>query len=214
MFSPPGIAGGTQGTFTYYSMHFPGSVTVLKFANGTTKNIQSYGSTYQDFTGVTDGKSFFQKFCSGPQPSASASVSASAIPSASATPSVIVSNSISYVPSASGSGNASAVASSSVTTQNSYTPLPTPLPSVQGPAFYPKPAVIEKDGYMAGYFPEDISDLAVVSMPSFAPDNDYVFQNTFRKILATSKALGKTKLIIDVRGNGGGTVVDAFGLFK
>ena len=33
-------------------------------------------------------------------------------------------------------------------------------------------------------------------------------------MLATAKSLGKTKLIVDVRGNNGGTVVDGFSLFK
>lgn len=154
--------------------------------------------TVQDFTGVTSGSTFFQKFCSGPQPSASASTSASA----------------SGIPSASASGSASAVASSSVTTNNLYTALATPLPSLKAPTFYPAPAVIASDGYMGGYFPESLPDLAVVAMPSFEPTDNYAFQNAFRTILATAKALGKSRLIIDVRANGGGNVVDAFGLFK
>ena len=67
---------------------------------------------------------------------------------------------------------------------------------------------------MGGYFPENLPDTAVVSMPSFFPDNDYPFQNAFRTIIATAKSLGKTRLILDVRANGGGHVVDAYSLFK
>ena len=66
---------------------------------------------------------------------------------------------------------------------------------------------------MGGYFPENVPEVAVVAMPSFQPADNYEFQNAFRTILATAKSLGKKQLIIDVRGNGGGNVVDAFGLF-
>ena len=70
------------------------------------------------------------------------------------------------------------------------------------------------DNAIAAYFPEGRKDLAVVALPTFGPLNDYIFQNKFRTFLATAKAKDKTKLIIDVRGNGGGNVNDGYSLFK
>jgi hypothetical protein len=202
--------------FSQYFYHFPGSVTTLKFANGTTKNVLSYATTQLDFTGVTDGKSFFQKFCTGPSPSASASVSA--VPSASGSIVPIVSGSFfpfsssSVVPSASGSV-AAASSSSLISTDNFYTAIATPSPKPALP-YFPEPIVKADDNSIAGFLPEDCNDLAVITLPTFSPRDSYTFQNVFRTLLATAKSLGKTKLIIDVRGNNGGVVVDGFSLFK
>jgi hypothetical protein len=203
---------GKRFSSSFY--HFPGSVTTLRFANGTTNTVQSYASTQQDFTGVTDGKSFFQKFCTGP--SASASASASAVPSASGSIVPIVSSIVpsgSVVPTASGSVAAASSSSSLVSTDNFYTAIatPSPKPALQ---FFPEPIVKAEDNSIAGFLPEDRSDLAVVTLPTFEPRDGFTFQNVFRSLLATAKSLGKTKLIIDVRGNNGGIVVDGFSLFK
>jgi len=48
---------------------------------------------------------------------------------------------------------------------------------------------------------------------TLGPLDNIEFQNAFRSILATAKAAGKTKVIMDIRGNGGGTVADGFDWF-
>ncbi|KAK0357513.1 hypothetical protein LTR02_014489 [Friedmanniomyces endolithicus] len=98
------------------------------------------------------------------------------------------------------------------TLENSYTPVPTDL-GLPSPLFYPSPFLIASDGSIAGYFPPDQPDLVVVSSMTLGPLDNIEFQNAFRSILATANAAGKTKLIMDIRGNGGGTVADGFDWF-
>ncbi|KAK5686512.1 hypothetical protein LTS10_002632 [Elasticomyces elasticus] len=57
-------------------------------------------------------------------------------------------------------------------------------------------------------------DVVVVACPSLDPANNYEFQSAFRSILATASQVGKSKLILDLRGNDGGTVSNAYGIFK
>ncbi|KAI0470050.1 hypothetical protein GGR56DRAFT_668271 [Xylariaceae sp. FL0804] len=47
---------------------WPGSNTTLTFENGTSTTFTTSASVLQDFSGVTDGESFYQKFCTGPTP--------------------------------------------------------------------------------------------------------------------------------------------------
>ncbi|KAK4890915.1 hypothetical protein LTR27_010488 [Elasticomyces elasticus] len=103
---------------------------------------------------------------------------------------------------------------SPVTTQNAYTPVPTADSSLRRPPKYPQPFVITSDMTMAGYFPLNQPDVVVVACPSLSPDDNYKFQSAFRSILATAKSAGKTKLILDLRGNGGGYVGDGYDMFK
>lgn len=42
---------------------YPGSNTTFSFENGTTLVTENYANVKGDFTGVTDGKSFYQQFC-------------------------------------------------------------------------------------------------------------------------------------------------------
>ncbi|KAK5169798.1 uncharacterized protein LTR77_005776 [Saxophila tyrrhenica] len=202
---------GLGASFSQYLYRFPGSQTVLTFANGTSKTINSYATLTDglDFTNVTHGKSFFNKFCSGPAPSSSAV--ASRLPSS--TPFA----SLSIAPASSEPAIASVTfaASSAVTTNNIYTPLASSASLPPIPSFYPQPAVLAPDYSIASYFPEEQKDLAVATIPTFAPaSGKYIFQNKFRTFLATAKALGKTRLILDLRANGGGSVANGFSLFK
>lgn len=51
--------------------HYVGDSTTLEFANGTTRSYHNVATFGVDFSGVEDGKSFFQKFCTGsPAPEA------------------------------------------------------------------------------------------------------------------------------------------------
>jgi len=72
---------------------------------------------------------------------------------------------------------------------------------------------IASDRSIAGYFPPDQPDLVVVSCTDLSPRDDIEFQNVFRSILATANAAGKSKLIMDIRGNGGGLVADGYDWF-
>jgi hypothetical protein len=58
--------------------------------------------------------------------------------------------------------------------------------------------------------------VAVLSVPSFVGDGDaeISFQQTGENFIAAAKAAGKTKLIVDVSANGGGTILQGYDLFK
>jgi hypothetical protein len=176
-----------------------GSSTVVTFANGTTRKIPTFASTSKSFQGVVDGASFFKKFCSGIVPTSSSS----ALPSASVF--------MSGFPSASASASAPAIPV--LSTQVSYSPVPSQTVVPALPAF-PKAWVAASDFSVACYFPEGNEDLAVLSVPTFEPISDVEFPDIIRQCLATASKKGKTKLIIDLRGNGGGTVLLAYDFFK
>ena len=208
MFSSPlkytGQGGGDAFTSSW---NYQGDDTVLAFANGTTRHVETYAATDQDFTGVTDGDSLFKKFCSGTAAvSSSVPVTISSVPvtSSAVVTSGAAAGSTSPIPTVSSINIFSSVASET---------------KIPAPSTYPKPVVIAPGDTVAGYFPEEQSDLAVLSVPTFKPagapnPDDYPFQNTLRSFLATAKAVGKTKLLIDIRGNGGGDVIDGYDMFK
>ena len=56
--------------------------------------------------------------------------------------------------------------------------------------------------------------VAVLAIPIYAPANIVEFENIFREVLATAASYNKTKLIIDLRGNGGGYVSALFDSFR
>lgn len=70
----------------------------------------------------------------------------------------------------------------------------------------------------SGYFleGEGYEDVAVLSVNSFvsALDDEIPFQIVNTAFLNAAKAAGKTKLIVDVQANGGGTILQGYDLFK
>lgn len=182
-------------------------VTSVKYQNGTTFQIKTVAIVGKDFTGVTDGKSFFNKFCKG----SSGSSSSSAVPSA--TSSAIAKRSPLPL-SASASASAPAVPEAPVQSmQVSYSAVPSQT-AVPGPQFYPTPWVYASDGTSGCYYPSEQEDLAVLSIPNFQPAVPVDFEDVTRECLATAKKLGKKKLIVDLRGNPGGDVLMAYDTFK
>jgi C-terminal processing protease CtpA/Prc len=74
-------------------------------------------------------------------------------------------------------------------------------------------------GDVAGYFLDgEHADTAVLSVTSFASNGDQSvfqgFQTVVAKFLAACKEAGKTKLILDMTNNGGGTIFVGYDLFK
>ncbi|ORY19892.1 hypothetical protein BCR34DRAFT_551887 [Clohesyomyces aquaticus] len=101
----------------------------------------------------------------------------------------------------------------------SSTPSATATPSATStPApGYPPPVFRESHNLIGGYYLEgDYSDVAVLSVPSFVSLDvaEIPFQEVGQKFLAAAKAAGKTKLIVDVSANGGGTILQGYDLYK
>lgn len=98
-----------------------------------------------------------------------------------------------------------------------------PAPAIPG---FPMPAVRDSGANAtAGYFltGQGYEDVAVLSVLGFAPQGDPSFssleylvnlQNLVEKFLAMSKAANKTKLIVDVSGNGGGLVIAGYEVYS
>lgn len=97
-------------------------------------------------------------------------------------------------------------------------PPPPPLPpnGTQPPIGYPIPEVISGDVQVGGYFlPGDqYSDVAVLSMLSFAPSFPIEFQSVVETFISRARAAGKTKLVIDLSANGGGTILVGYDTFR
>ncbi|KAF2203680.1 hypothetical protein GQ43DRAFT_366347 [Delitschia confertaspora ATCC 74209] len=111
-------------------------------------------------------------------------------------------------------------------------PTPTPtntaptnmtFPAPQ-PTDYPKPAFIHSGLAVGAYYLNGTGhdDVAVLSIPEFMPasgpgsteDPAGEFQKLVRNFLADARIKNKKKLIVDLRGNGGGQIVLGFDVFK
>ncbi|KAK2592402.1 hypothetical protein QQS21_009885 [Conoideocrella luteorostrata] len=97
------------------------------------------------------------------------------------------------------------------------TPPPVKKPSPSPAAGYPKPNLRDPYNQINGYYLNN--ETAVLFIPSFdgeeLPQNQSeVFANVATKFVNDAVSDGRTKLIIDVSGNGGGVITRAFDLFK
>ena len=118
--------------------------------------------------------------------------------------------------------NSSSPSSVTPTSSPSMSPsLPTATGSANsstvGPG-YPLPIVKHSANIVSGYFlnGSDNSDVAVLNVASFEAESPAAaeFQNDVSTFLVKCRSAGKTRLIIDVRGNPGGTAYLGFDLFK
>ncbi|KAM3079675.1 hypothetical protein ACMFMG_006088 [Clarireedia jacksonii] len=110
-------------------------------------------------------------------------------------------------------------------TSNTTTPFPSTTTSAQiipttSLLGYPTPIVIHRSGYTSGYFLSDSnSDTAVLALQSFIDANEtdplaFPLQSqAVADFLAACRAANKTKLIVDLQGNGGGIVAAGYDVF-
>lgn len=206
---------GSGLSYTHYK--YIGPSTTYTFANGSQKVIENVAfiPAVFDFTKVTDGPSFFKRFCTGPPDTSNTKRQTTPSPSRSA------------VPSASRSATSTVRASSVVaaTSRPAGTPVasPSPAPGLVG---YPTPVFVQGSKRVSGYYlDQTYADTAVLVLPGFDPSSlvnktdsstaGFVESQTLiRTFLANSVKAGKKKLVVDLRGNGGGTIDFGFELFK
>lgn len=88
---------------------------------------------------------------------------------------------------------------------------------VSGPG-YPDPVTIGPVNLVNGYYFDGgpYEDVAVLSVPNFVGNSyaEQLFQQTSQEFIPKALADGKTKLIIDLQANGGGTILQGYDLFK
>lgn len=124
------------------------------------------------------------------------------------------------IPSPSESSSSASSSASASSAPSSAPSTPSSTPQVKQLPNYPYPEVIHGGGYISGYFlkGDNYSDFAVLSIPSFleTQDNSLLteFQGDVQKFLGKCQSANKTQLIIDVRGNPGGTAGLAYDTFK
>jgi len=85
--------------------------------------------------------------------------------------------------------------------------------TVSPPPGYPSPVVIQPNKFIAGYYLDEpgYEDVAVLACASFVGLPGY--QDVAYSFLEQASAAGKTKLVIDVSANGGGTILQGYNLF-
>ncbi|KAK0710805.1 hypothetical protein B0H67DRAFT_554878 [Lasiosphaeris hirsuta] len=105
---------------------------------------------------------------------------------------------------------------------------PSAAPSATAIPGYPEPIVIHQSGYVSGYFLNGSAahdDTCVLVLSSFAAPDDSLVDNSinaeyeetrrvFQTFFKECAAAGRTKLILDVSGNGGGLVMQGYDLYK
>ncbi|KAH7125575.1 hypothetical protein B0J11DRAFT_309316 [Dendryphion nanum] len=168
---------------------YVGDNTTFVFANGTQKVVENVALISQlfNFTGVTDGASFFKKFCTG-QPLVKTPTLGTQVPTK---------------------------------PQLNSTATLVVNPPKRTPTGYPKPVIVQSALSIQGYFLNGTGydDVAILAVPNFAPGNKTDFglvesQKVLRTFFAEAVSKNKKKLIIDLRGNPGGTIDLGYELFK
>ena len=181
-----------QGAETNYfalSRVYQGENTVLTFANDSTRDITTRAQFLSDksLEGLTDGASFFDRFCSN--------------------------NLTEAILTQANSTGTAPLQTTSNTTAVPYEPVSTEGVAPPHPA-YQSPIVISSDKSVAGYLSDNHPDLAILAVPSFSSVSNIEFENVVRQLFATASENDRTKLVIDLRGNGGGTIFLAYDLFR
>ncbi|KAK5635426.1 hypothetical protein RRF57_011138 [Xylaria bambusicola] len=183
--------GGGRERFFY-----PGNVTSLTFANGTTvqkPNIARFHYGPYDWNNVRDAETMHKEFCRGAYTTSSGR-------SARNTNSNQLSaalNSIYNYPQP----------AASLSRRQEEEPMP-----IDG---YPEPIVIDSYQAVSGYFIdepgfEDVAVLVILSLDSSFND----FQTAVQDFFAAAVEAGKTKLVIDLQANGGGLILQGYDTFR
>ncbi|KAL9115960.1 MAG: hypothetical protein Q9227_000328 [Pyrenula ochraceoflavens] len=195
-----GSSGSGTGTFSGSGRGryvYAGPTTTLGFANGSTTTYENFARVFVDFAGVQSGSDLHLKyFTYGPE----------ALETDSDPPKL--SNVTATVTATTTGTSAPTSTAASTTTSAASTPSPG----------YPPPIVRQPNNLNGGYYidQEGYSDIAVLSVASFVglDSAEQSFQDTNVQFIKQAKADGKTKLIIDVSANGGGTILQGYDLFK
>lgn len=186
------LDGNSQSPFTKPKI-YDGPITTFEFKNGSTKTIQNLAQirSVYNFTGVTDGPSFFKKFCSGPlettQPSSTPTEEEPTNPeqeTPTATPQLL-----------------------------------DKLPGYPKPVFLQSQYAVQ-GYYLDGSGYSDVAVLAIPNFgPEVAPGFNFTSgeaesQELLQNFFADARSKQKKRLIVDLRGNPGGKINLGFEVFK
>ncbi|KAJ5106419.1 hypothetical protein N7456_003094 [Penicillium angulare] len=201
-YSNPISVGGAQtgedghwlGLFSSSESFWPGAYQTLHFKNGTSRVVDTNARypgkwTYKSGQALLESKCLPESVSSVSPSSTSAIASTSAPSSSSATPSPTT---------------------STASSQSTVRPVP---------SSYPKPFGKTDNNYLLSFFPEteSLKDYGILAVPSFevsTTEEVNQFEARGREFVNNATAKGKTKIIIDIQGNGGGTIATGQNLFR
>ncbi|PIA97917.1 hypothetical protein CB0940_05763 [Cercospora beticola] len=193
------FAGGGRGR-----IHYPGPNTTLTFANGTCITRENHARVLQAFNNITSGQDIYKEYFIPPAESLMDAYQIATSLQASTSSSTTVSPTV--------TSNATMTSNSTVSATTATATPPLPAPG------FPLPFIREGNNTNGGYFleGEGYNDVAVLSVQSFlgTGEDQIPFQAINTYFINEAKARNKTKLIIDVSANGGGTILQGFDLFK
>lgn len=191
----------STGSFERIYSYTGGDSTLLSFENGTERRLDIVAKSTLDLAGVQSGRDLFERCCRSnllemfePVLSGRASISRRDTRH-------FLRSSLQAIFADSDSKRASAVR-----------PLLNRRQIWRRP--YSELPIENPDGSVGGYFPSFSDDLAVLKVASFAPSQPEDFQSVVRRFLSTAYAVNKTRLIIDLSGNQGGTMFLPHDLFR
>ncbi|CAG8028294.1 unnamed protein product [Penicillium salamii] len=100
----------------------------------------------------------------------------------------------------------------------------TPSPNLPAPDGYPEPVIRENANRILGVLPDSkgLEDTAVLAVPTFddavndvaVTNGTAVFARIARDFIYNATSAGRTKMIIDLSGNGGGVITAGLNLFR
>ncbi|KAK2034760.1 hypothetical protein LX32DRAFT_717660 [Colletotrichum zoysiae] len=167
---------GVAGTFQTRGWHnylYPGENTTLEYTTGETSTAANVASIQSPFSNITDGESFYQRFCMH-APGQSAF---------------------------SGGGTAQRALSRRSAVQFGR---------------QPEPVVKSYENAVSGHYlnGEGLEDVAILDVAHFATKSGKIFQKTVDSFFEACKKEGKSRIIVDLRMNPGGYVLQGYDLFR
>lgn len=183
-----GSSGTGTGTFSgggRGARIYPGEATTLTFANGTTVVNENFARVLAPFENITSGEDIYRQFFAvpGDEPQSVEEIALST------------------------STSSSAPTSSATSTSTTAVPAPG----------YPTPLINGASNANSGFFlsGDEYDDVAVLAVRSFVggAGSQENFQAVNTYLIDQAVAQNKTKLIIDVSANGGGTILQGYDLF-
>lgn len=187
------FSGGGRGRYIY-----AGPTTTLTFANGTTNNYTNFARVLKNFNGVQSGDDLYNAYFTYPE-------------SDRETDGQDYSNITATITSVAASTATSAASATS-------TSAPVVTTTTLAAPGYPSPVLRHSLNLNAGYYLDSEPEVAVLSVNSFVgsggDDVEQEFQQVNQQFIQDAKTAGKTRLIIDVGANSGGTILQGYDLFK
>ncbi|OJD31513.1 peptidase s41 family protein [Diplodia corticola] len=203
------FSGGGRGRWVY-----PGPTTKLDFANGTSQTFENFARVLVSFRNVENGTALGERYFlydSGATAHAMAMAADAKDKSRIQAANMNVDEPQDDTSVNQMNVHVAAAADAAATTTRAVTRA-TPAPG------FPTPVIFQKNNLIAGYYleGEGYEDIAVLSVPSFVSSSyaELDFQRIGTAFILGAKAAGKTKLIIDLSANGGGTILQGYDMFK